>query len=188
MEEEIIKLLKENGPLTGHEISKALDADELILWRTCKSSKTLALRTVGTRYLRLDRRIDGFARISPSLLREFLTYSIVGFSQDPLSLSQRAAKIDAHIRDVSKVKSELAYNIISSLASRFEWEFPIGEHVCFILAGDIVYNMAHDVPRPERSTGKLVKGSDLDLVIIVDSLFPVEEHRGPCYRQYRLQE
>jgi hypothetical protein len=27
--------------------------------------------------------------------------------------------------------------------------------------------MAHDVPRPERSTGKLVNGSDMDIVVIV---------------------
>ena len=190
MEEEIIKLLKEKGPLTGYEITKAMDADELILWRICKSSKTLALRTIGTRYLRLDRRIDGFARISPSLLREFLTYSVVGFSRDPFPLSQRAAKIEAHIREVSKGKSELAYNIISALANRFEPEIPIRDHVCFILAGDIVYNMAHDVPRPERSTGKLVKGSDLDLVIITDDLFPkksIERLDEAIYREkYRL--
>jgi hypothetical protein len=32
--------------------------------------------------------------------------------------------------------------------------------------------MAHDVPRPERSTGKLVKGSDVDLVVIVDDQVP----------------
>ena len=190
MEEEIIKLLKEKGPLTGYEITKAMDADELILWRICKSSKTLALRTVGTRYLRLDRRIDGFARISPSLLREFLTYSVVGFSRDPFPLSQRAAKIEVHIREVSKGKSELAYNIISALANRFEPEIPFRDHVCFILAGDIVYNMAHDVPRPERSTGKLVKGSDLDLVIITDDLFPkksIERLDEAIYREkYRL--
>ena len=190
MEEEIIKLLKEKGPLTGYEISNALGADDLILWRICKSSKTLALRTVGTRYLRLDRRIDGFARISPSLLREFLTYSVVGFSRDPFPLGQRVAKIDTHIREVSKGKSELAYNIISALANRFEQEFPFKDHVCFILAGDIVYNMAHDVPRPERSTGKLVKGSDLDLVVIADDLISkksIERLDEAIYREkYRL--
>jgi len=32
--------------------------------------------------------------------------------------------------------------------------------------------MAHDVPRPERSTGKLVKGSDIDLVVIADDQTP----------------
>jgi len=190
LEEEIVKLLKEKGPLTGYEISNALGADELILWRICKSSKTLTLRSVGTRYLRLDRRIDGFARISPSLLREFLTYSVVGFSRDPFSLNQRAATIDAHIREVSKGKSELAYNVISALVNRFEPEVPFKDHVCFILAGDIVYNMAHDVPRPERSTGKLVKGSDLDLVIITDDSLPkksVERLDEAIYREkYRL--
>lgn len=190
MEEEIVKLLAENGPLTGQEISEALEADELILWRTCKLSENLALRTVGTLYLRLDRRVDGFARISPSLLREFLTYTVVGLSKDPLTLNQRAAKIEAHIKDVSKWKSELAYNIISSLARRFEWEFPVRDRGCFILAGDIVYNMAHDVPRPERSTGKLVKGSDLDLVVVLDSLFPkklIERLDEAIYQEkYRL--
>ena len=166
MEQKIIKLIEERGPLTGSEISNALDADDLSLWRICKLSKILAIRTVGTRYLRLDRRIEDFARISPSILREFLTYSVVGLSRDLPLLTKRTARIEAHIREVSKGKCDLAYNIISALASRFDQEIPIKDHVCFILAGDIVYNMAHDVPRPERSTGKLVKGSDLDLVVI----------------------
>jgi hypothetical protein len=190
LEQEIIKLLEERGPLTGNEISNAIDADDLNLWRICKLSKTLAIRTVGTRYLRLDRRIEDFARISPSILREFLTYSVVGLSLDLAPLTQRAARIEAHIREVSKGKSDLAYNIISALANRFEQETPIKDHVCFILAGDIVYNMAHDVPRPERSTGKLVKGSDLDLVVVVGDLFnkrSIERLDEAIYREkYRL--
>jgi hypothetical protein len=32
--------------------------------------------------------------------------------------------------------------------------------------------MAHDVPRPERSTGKLVRGSDIDLVVILNDNVP----------------
>jgi len=40
------------------------------------------------------------------------------------------------------------------------------------IAGDIVYNMAHNVPCPERSTGKLVKGSDMHIVVVVDLLIP----------------
>jgi hypothetical protein len=38
--------------------------------------------------------------------------------------------------------------------------------VCFILAGDIVHDMAHREPRPEISTGELVNGSDLDLIVV----------------------
>ena len=35
-----------------------------------------------------------------------------------------------------------------------------------MIAGDVVFEMAHLEPRPESSTGKLVKGSDLDIVVV----------------------
>ena len=172
MEKEIKKLVEEKGPLTGSEIMSSTGNDGLLLWRTCRLSKDLAIQTVGTRYLRLDRRVKGFARLSPSILREFLTYSVIGCSGDHASLLQRANRIASHIEEVSRSKSELSYRFVSSLANRFENELLINDQVCFIIAGDIIYNMAHDVPRPEKSTGKLVKGSDMDLVVIVSDLFP----------------
>ncbi|MGD8228413.1 MAG: hypothetical protein PVI20_11590 [Desulfobacteraceae bacterium] len=172
MEREIIGLLKERGPLTGSEILECTGGDGLFLWRTCKLSKSLNIRTAGMRYLRLDRRIKGLARLSPSILREFLTYSVIGHSQDDAALSQKANEVTSHIEAVSRAKSEVAYRVVSSLVGKLESEIPIYRQVCFIIAGDIVYNMAHDVPRPERSTGKLVKGSDMDLVVVVDDQFP----------------
>ena len=172
MEKKIIKLIEERGPLTGAEISDALGDDGLLLWRTCKLSKNLTIRSIGTRYLRLDRRVKGFARLSPSILRKFLTYSVIGPLRDQSSLTRKADKIASYIEEVSKKKADLAYRIVSALMDRFESEIPLNNQVCFIIAGDIVYNMAHDVPRPERSTKKLVKGSDMDLVVIVDDLFP----------------
>jgi len=171
MEKEIIKLVEKRGPLTGSEILDAMAEDALLLWRTCMGSKNLAIRILGTRYLRLDRRIEGFARLSPSILREFLTYSVIGTPRDPSSLDRKAVKLVSDIEEVSRAKSELAYNIVSSLGNRLENELPMNDRVCFILGGDIVHNMAHDVPRSERSTGKLVKGSDLDLVVVADDLF-----------------
>ena len=172
MEKEIIKLIEEEGPLTGAELLEAIGDDGLMVWRTCKRSKELVIRTIGARYLRLDRRVEGFARLSPSILREFLTYSVVGLSRDNSSLIQRANRIGSHVEEVSRTKSELAYSIVSALVSRFENELLINDQICCIIAGDIVFNMAHDVDRPERSTGKLVKGSDMDLVVIVDDLVP----------------
>ncbi len=172
VEKEIIHLIGERGPLTGSEILEATGGDGLILWRACKLSESLTIRNIGTRYLRLDRRIEDFARLSPSILREFLTYSVIGDSQDSAPLTQKANAISSHIEAVSKAKSELAYSVVSALADKLENELPIHDQVCFIIAGDIVYNMAHDVPRPERSTGKLVRGSDMDLVVVVDDRFP----------------
>ncbi len=73
-----------------------------------------------------------------------------------------------HIEGVSRAKIALAYNVVSGLSNRLASEVALEEWACFIIAGDIVYNMAHDVDRPERSTGKLVRGSDMDVVVIVD--------------------
>jgi hypothetical protein len=173
-ENKIIPLLEGKGPLTGSELLEATDEEGLVLWKTCRLSTKLLVQTVGTRYLRLDRRVEGYARLSPSILREFLTYSVIGLYDDPRSVALRAQAILSHIEEVSRTKSLLVYNVISSLASRLDLGTTLSEHACFILAGDIVYNMAHDVPRPERSTGKLVRGSDMDLVVLVDESFSPE--------------
>lgn len=172
MENEIIDLLKKAGPLTGSEILEAIGGDGLILWRTCRLSENLEILTIGTRYLRLDRNAENFARLSPSILREFLTFSVIGIRGESNLSVQRARSLSAHIEEVSRAKLDLAYQIASGFGSRIESEWALYNEVCFIIGGDIVYSMAHDVPRPERSTGKLVTGSDLDIVVIVDDEFP----------------
>ena len=174
MEKEIISLLKEKGPLTGAELLENLGEDALVVWRACRLSQKVDLQTIGCRYLRLDSKIEGFARLSPSILREFLTYSAIGLTRDQDSLVRKANEIASHIKEVSKAKLELAKNVFSTVLSRLENDVLIKEQACILIAGDIVYDMAHDAPRPERSTGKLVKGSDMDLVVVVDDLFPKE--------------
>ncbi|MBN1847305.1 MAG: nucleotidyltransferase domain-containing protein [Deltaproteobacteria bacterium] len=172
MEEKLITAIQKKGPLTGSEILEETQDDPLLAWRASRISKHLMHQIVGTRYLRLDRKIEGFARLSPSIMREFLTYTVIGFSNDPYSVSARAQKIISHIEEVSRAKSSMAYSIVSTLVERLGNDMLIKEQVCFIIAGDIVFNMAHDVPRPERSTGKLVQGSDMDIVVVVDDRFP----------------
>jgi hypothetical protein len=46
------------------------------------------------------------------------------------------------------------------------------ERFCMLVAGDIVYGMGHDAARPEHSTGRMVRGSDLDLVVLMDDEAP----------------
>lgn len=167
-EKEIIEIIRDSGPLTGADIMRLTGEDGLTLWRTCKRSPDLVIRTIGTRYLRLDRRVDGYARLSPSILREFLTYSLVGLSAEKGTIEQKAREVMGHIEAVSRTKIALAYSVVSGLSNRLASEVALEDWACFIIAGDIVYNMAHDVDRPERSTGKLVRGSDMDVVVIVD--------------------
>ena len=168
MEEKVLGLIEEKGPLTGSEILDSLREMNFLLWRTCCLSKNLHVRILGNRYLRLDQRVDGYARLSPSILREFMTYTVVGVTGAEQAVEQRADKIVHHIQEVSQAKLALAHAIVARIQSRLADRWPQDGRVCFIIAGDIVYDMAHDVPRPEVSTGELVNGSDIDLVVVAD--------------------
>lgn len=171
MEEEIVHLIRTHGPLTGSEIKKFISSDHLLLWQTCRTSSRMRVKCVGTRYLRFDRQVKGFARLSPSILREFLTYSVVGLAAEAALIEAKAEELFSHIIQVSRSKRKLAGHFVETVKSSFGEIWP-HEHICFILAGDIVFDMAHDVPRPERSTGRLVRGSDIDLVVILHDSVP----------------
>lgn len=205
----LARLLEQRGPLTGAGLLEAAGfdrgsgpgGDPYRIWQAAAGSPRLAVRTVGVRYLRLDRKVGGYARLSPSILREFLTYSVVGIAGDDAALARKAAEVDAHIKAVSRAKLELARAIVTAVAGRVADAAaadaraadtadtegrvsatapadlpsaglaPAGGY-CVFIAGDVVFDMAHDVPRPERSTGQMVRGSDLDLVVIVDDGAP----------------
>lgn len=191
LEERVTEILREKGPLTGAELHEQSKGDSLALWQTCRSSPALKTRTVGRRYLRLDPQVEGYARLSPSILREFFTYTVIGLADEPETLERRRQEIASRIAAISREKRELAHRFIEGIAGRFKNAGQNGgqdegpdsrqsrgaggwpqERMCVILAGDVVYGMAHRVPRPERSTGKLVDGSDIDLVVILADDIP----------------
>jgi hypothetical protein len=174
MQERVIDLLGGGGPLTGGEILDALGGETFPLWKACKTSSRLSVHRVGRRYVRLDRRAHGYARLSPSILREFLTYSVVGLVGDEEAIERRVTRLTRHIEHVTTRKKELATRITQDIASSLAAADEDESRFCVVLAGDIVYHMAHDVPRPERSTGILVAGSDLDIVVIVRDEAPRE--------------
>jgi hypothetical protein len=175
VEGRIVRLLEERGPLTGAELKEALGDDGFAQWKCCMVSTRLAVRRVGRRYLRLDQKVEGYARLSPSILREFLTYSVVGLADDSATLDLRTQDLAARIRDISAAKLRLAERVIADIGARLiDGESGEEERFCVLVAGDIVYEMGHDAPRPERSTGRMVRGSDLDLVVIMDDRAPEE--------------
>lgn len=186
IENKIIEILKEKKALTGKELLEESQAEELSLWRACNKSQEIMLRVVGRRYLRFDRTVKEYARLSPSIKREFLTYTVCGLRKNSEEIEEKAKDLRQKIKETSEGKYNLAKKIISGIARGNEHKEEIEKNVCFIIAGDIVYNMAHLEPRPERSSGELVKGSDLDIVIITEDTLPkkiVEELDNRIYKE-----
>lgn len=170
-EDVIAALIRDKGPLTGAEIKDHTSCDSLTLWQTCLGSRLLATRTLGRQYLRLDAQVEGYARLSPSILREFFTYLIVGLAGEEQRLEARRLEEAARIEAISREKRTLAAGFVADIRAAFKDDWP-ENGLCAILAGDVVYQMAHRVPRPERSTGKLVDGSDIDLVFVLADEIP----------------
>lgn len=167
-EYKIVSFLGESGPLSGGELAERTRIDLFTLWRICRTSLRLSARIIGRRFLRLDRTVEGYARLSPSIGREFTTYTVVGTAEDFGRVEVLARIREEETAAISREKFALARETIASVLGNLPAREEIIERTCFILAGDIVYSMAHRAPRPERSTGKPVRGSDLDIVAVTE--------------------
>lgn len=169
---DILNILEEKGPLTGWELLEKTGMDPLPLWQICRKTQQICFECIGKRFVRLDRNVDGYARLSPSIRREFLTYTVLGAATRHAEIKARAQKLKEEIGWISRDKMDLARSAMQdTVQSLAEWQ-SIQEQVCFIIAGDVTYGMAHAVPRPEISTGKMVRGSDLDIIAIAEDAVP----------------
>lgn len=159
-------VLADRGPSTGAILQDSLGGELFGLWKACATDPELATRVVGRRYVRLDRTVEGFARLSPSILREFLTYSVVALPHQEKELDRAARRLQARIRAISRAKLRLAQRVADEVTEQALAGGADPDDFCLLVAGDIVYEMAHDVRRHESSTGGVVQGSDLDIVVL----------------------
>jgi len=166
----ILNLLKTHGPLTGKEITQKTSMEIIDLWKSCNQSTDIIIVTFGSRYLRLDKHVEGFARLSPSIAREFLNYTVISLKDQTEAAYLKAESLRQDIIRISKDKFQLAREVMENIIdAQYDPEI-IREKVCFMIGGDVAYEMAHVEPRPEFSTGRIVNGSDLDIVIIYKDL------------------
>jgi hypothetical protein len=172
IEKRVISSLRESGPMTGEELLRQTGEDVFRLWQICRNSDKVMEQSVGRRFLRLDRAVNGYARLSPSIRREFQTYTVLGLEDQVTEMDDCVRELVREIRRISQAKLNLAGQIVTSIVSSLEERELIREKICFILAGDITYEMAHSVLRPEISTGEMVRGSDLDLIVVTDNTIP----------------
>ena len=170
-----LKEALKRGPLTGRELYELTGTDVFLLWKACYNSEEIITKTISRPYLRFDRRVEGYARISPSLEREFLTYTVIGLAGDTQKIEKKAAELDDDIKRISTEKLDTSKRAIQDVLEKLEGKKDETEEgACFIIGGDVPLQMAHADPRPEISTGKMVAGSDLDIVTILNDDFPVE--------------
>jgi hypothetical protein len=167
-EKELISILEETGPVTGAQLVERTGVEVLLLWQACRKAPQVHFAKAGRRFLRLDRNVQGFARLSPSIRREFLTYTFVGLESQTQALNAKAQALNEKTREISRAKRDVARESVISAISKLADKDAILGKACFILAGDVVYDMSHVVSRPEKSTGEMVRGSDLDIIVIVE--------------------
>jgi len=172
-EKKIISAITESGPMTGAQLVERTRLEVFPLWQSCRKSPAIRLERAGRRFLRLDRNVQGYARLSPSIRREFLTYTFVGLKTQEQTLVERVDALNRETKRISQTKLEIARTSVSSAISMLPAKEVFLQKTCFLIAGDVVYDMSHTVPRPEKSTGEMVSGSDLDIVIVTeDDLAP----------------
>ena len=172
-ETELVSLLSETGPLTGAQLMERTGLEVLSLWQACSRASAIRFQRAGRRFLRLDRSVQGYARLSPSIRREFLTYTYVGLDSQADILADRANALRAETERISRAKQETARQAVEAVISMLPGKDVLLQKACFMIAGEVVYGMSHMVPRPEKSTGEMVQGSDLDIIVIVtDDLAP----------------
>ena len=171
----IRELLAARGPCTGRELLDLGDLEVFPLWQSCRMEPAIMMRRAGRRYLRFDRSVEGYARLSPSIRREFLTYSVIGLPNQESEIRTHRMRLEREFACISEQKREVAREAVRRAIEHNPEGPRLDEHSCCMIAGDVTYGMAHRVERPESSTGRMVRGSDLDVVIVVDEAITHQE-------------
>lgn len=160
----IREVLAARGPMTGAELHEAVGASSFAVWKRCQVPGAVVMKVIGRRYVRLDRTVEGFARLSPSLLREFMTYTVVGLPGQEEAIDKAAQRLQKRTTVISGLKLRTASRFTEEVLAPLVADGLSLDQLCVLVAGDIVYDMSHDVTRVESSTGSPVDGSDLDLI------------------------
>jgi len=164
IEKKILEFLPADGSVSGASVCAALGEKYFDIWQTCINSQVLINIDFAQYYLRIDAKIPGYARLSPSILRDFLTYNRISTLDNAKVAIQDSERKRQYHREVSQQKRETAARFILEALDP-----EILQRTGVMIAGDVCRDMAHEVERPERSTGEMVRGSDIDLIFIIET-------------------
>ena len=162
---EIEKNLRKTGPKIGANLSEIFpDIHPIRLWRICYGSRNISIQNCARYYLRYDVTRENMLRLSPSILRDFLTFSLVYLPEQGVQVVEAGTRLANLFRQISLRKLSLAREALLKLPSSLQVE--LNKNCIVFLSGDIAYYLAHDTIRQHSTMNVPVKGSDIDIVII----------------------
>lgn len=173
IEERILQALAEKGPQIGKELAFAMpDIPVLALWQACFRSQSFLISHFASYYLRYDITREDQVRLSPSILRDFLSFTLFGLPGQREQMIERQGSLSNTHREISREKIALAQSAMKAVFLKLSRE--TRSQLCAFIAGDLAYFLAHNEPREHAASGEMVKGSDVDIVIILSDALPEE--------------
>jgi len=171
---EIRDILLRDGPQTGKELVEKLPArSDIAIWRACYGSGEIQVSNCARYYLRYDILRGNQLRLSPSILRDFLTFSLVHLTDQTVDMVEGATMLANRFRTVSLEKLSWARNALLQLDD--DLQQVIYDHCVVFLSGDIAYFLAHQTKRVHSQLGVEINGSDIDIVIVTNRGAPKEQ-------------
>ena len=166
---EVVDVIDRNGPMLGKELADRLPGrNYLELWQACFTSADILISHFSRYYLRYDITREDTIRLSPSILRDFLSFTLFSTSAQRERVIDRQVLLSNHHRKVSMEKLRIARSILRQIMRKIPKDL---HHImCAFIAGDIAYFLAHREPREVASIGEMVNGSDIDIIIVHDGL------------------
>jgi hypothetical protein len=173
IESRIVQLIAAEGPLIGKELAEAMpEVPVLALWQACYRSRTFHVSHFASYYLRYDITREDQVRLSPSIQRDFLSFSLFGLPGQRDQMIERQGTLSNMHREISREKISVAQQVMKQLFVSLGRE--VRSQLCAFIAGDLAYFLAHNEPREHVASGEMVKGSDIDIVIILSESLPDE--------------
>ncbi|KJS28173.1 MAG: hypothetical protein VR75_00370 [Hyphomonadaceae bacterium BRH_c29] len=171
IEFQVIKIIAEKGPQIGKELAEALPhVPVLALWQACYRSRSFHISHFASYYLRFDIKREDQVRLSPSILRDFLSFTLFALPGQRDQMIERQGMLANMHREISREKIYLAQLVMKQLFISLGRE--VRSQLCAFIAGDLAYFLAHNEPREHAASGEMVKGSDIDIVIILNDSLP----------------
>ena len=169
VEDKVLAALQEFGPMIGKELAELFpDVAQITLWQACFQSQKMSVSHFASYYLRYDiTRVDQ-VRLSPSILRDFLSFTLFGLPYQREKMVERQGTLANAHREISREKLIIAQQVTNNVLMALAPEER--DKVCVFVAGDLSYFLAHNEAREHEATGEMVKGSDIDIIIVEEGV------------------